>query len=108
MQHTTIFFLSSTQLNMDTSFKGTRYHYMRCLGLIEALNFLRRINRLSSHYGTLLDDFKVHASKVTLKDLRPKSRKRFYDAKEAHALYADFYKSVILKKPETYAGTSSC
>lgn len=81
---------------------------MRCLGLIEALNFLRRINRLTSHYGILLDDFKVHASKVTLEDLRPKSRKRFSDAKEAHALYDDFYKSVILKKPETSAGTSSC
>lgn len=100
--------METSSVSNEKPYQGSRYHYMRCLGLLEAIKFLRHLNRLSSHYGTLLDDFKVHASKVTLEELQPMSRKRFADAQETHGFYAEFYQSVILKKPETFAETSLC
>lgn len=99
--------METSSVSNEKPSQGSHYHYMRCLGLLEAIKFLRRLNRLSSHYGTLLEDFKVHASKVTPEELQPKSRKRFADAQETHGFYVDFYYS-LSKKPETSAGTSLC
>ena len=81
-------------MNSSSTTDTSRYHYMRCLGLVEAIKFYQRLNLYNSHYQTLLNNFESHESKVTPSELEPKSKNRFFHTQ-------DYFRSIQTKKPET-------